>query len=142
MKDRKHNRAVEKTLREELRKDKAKTDTASISKFGLMELSRQRLNPSIESKSYQQCEQCQGRGVVISVEAAAVSFLRRIRMGISKGDISQVNGILPADVANYIQNNKRSELIEIEKRYGTDITINAEHSMPPGGGKLDFAKGE
>lgn len=95
MKDRKHIRVVEKTLREELRKDKAKTDTASISKFGLMELSRQRLNPSIESKSYQQCEQCQGRGMVISVEASAVSFLRRIRMGISRGDISKVNGVLP-----------------------------------------------
>jgi len=127
MKDRKHIRDVEKTLREELRKDKAKTDTASISKFGLMELSRQRLNPSIESKSYQQCDQCQGRGMVMSVEASAVSFLRRIRMGISKGNIREVTGILPANVAGYIQNKKRSELIEIEKRYGTNIVINKDY---------------
>ncbi|MFC1533768.1 ribonuclease E/G [Thermodesulfobacteriota bacterium] len=140
MKDRKHIREVEKTLREELRKDRAKTDISSISKFGLLELSRQRLRPSIESKSYQTCYRCQGRGTVISVGAAAVSYLRRIWMGVSKGDVVRVDGTLPGEVANYIQNRKRNELADLESRYGISIIINSDDSLPPGGGKLEFIR--
>jgi len=142
MKDLKHIREVEKALRAELKKDRAKTDTSRISKFGLLELSRQRLRPSIESKSYQRCDYCQGRGMVMSVGSAAVSFMRRIWMGVSKGDIARVHGVLPAEVANYIQNRKRNDLAVLENRYGVKIDINADHSLPPGGGKLDFIKEE
>ncbi|MBW1912886.1 MAG: Rne/Rng family ribonuclease [Deltaproteobacteria bacterium] len=140
MRGRNHIREVEKALREELKKDRAKTDTSSISKFGIMELSRQRLRPSIESKSYQTCDYCQGRGVVISVGAAAVSFMRRISMGVSKGDIVQVNGTLPTEVADYIQNRKRNDLASIENRFGVSISIVSDHTLPPGEGKLDFVK--
>ena len=82
MRERKHIREVEKVLREELKRDRAKIDTAHISKFGLMELSRQRLRPSIESRSYQPCPYFNGRGLVMSVESAAVSYLRRIWEGV------------------------------------------------------------
>jgi len=140
MKDRRHNREVEKTLREELKEDRAKTDISPISKFGLLELSRQRLRPSIESKSYQICEYCQGRGIVISVGAAAVSYLRRIWKGVSKGDVVRADVVLPVDVANYIQNRKRNELADLEKRYGVTINISDDYSLPPGGGKLEFIK--
>lgn len=142
MRDRNHIREVEKALRDELKKDRAKTDTSHISKFGLLELSRQRLRPSIESKSYQTCNFCQGRGMIISVEAAAVALMRRIWMGISKGNITTVNGLIPMEVANYIQNRKRKELTSLESRYGVNIIINGDHSLPPGGGKLDFIKEE
>ena len=142
MKDRKHIREIEKVFREELKKDRAKTDSSHISKFGLMELSRQRLRPSIESKSYQICEHCQGRGIIMSVEASAVSIMRRIWMGVSKGDIAQVNGTLPMDVATYIQNRKRKELAEIESRYGLTITLHGDPSQSPGNGKLDFIKAD
>ena len=140
MKDRNHIRGVDKVFREELRKDRAKIDTSHISKFGLMELSRQRLRPSIESKSYQTCHYCQGRGVVMSVESAAVSYLRRIWMGVWKGDVQQVNGNLPSEVATYLQNRKRKELGELENRYNVRIFLIGDPSLPPGGGKLDFVK--
>lgn len=140
MKDRKHIREVEKVLREELKKDRAKTDTSHISKFGLMELSRQRLRPSIESRSYQPCQYCHGRGVVISVESASVALLRRIWMGLSKGNVSQVNGTLPLHVAAYLQNRKRKELTELEKRYGVSIVLEGDPSLSPGNGTLDFLK--
>jgi ribonuclease E len=140
MRDRKHIREVEKKLREELKKDRAKTDISHISKFGILELSRQRLRPSIESKSYQICTHCQGRGMVISAGAAAVSYLRRIWVGVSRGDVARVEGTLPEEVANYIQNRKRNELSSLEKRYGVTIIINSDNSMPPGGGKLEFVK--
>jgi len=139
MRESKHVREVEKVLREELKKDRAKVDTSHISKFGLMELSRQRLRPSIESKSYQTCRVCDGRGIVISVESAAVSYLRRILMGVSKGNVSRVEGTLPVDVAGYLQNKKRKELTDIETRYGVTILLHADPFMPPGGGKLEFA---
>ena len=138
MRESKHIREVEKVLREELKKDRAKVDTAHISKFGLMEISRQRLRPSIESKSYQTCRMCDGRGIVISVESAAVSTLRRIQMGVSKGNVSRVEGTLHAEVAGYLQNRKRKELADIEKRYGVTILLHADPFTPPGGGKLDF----
>ena len=140
MRDRKHNREVEKTLREEMKKDRAKTDTSPLSKFGILELSRQRLRPSIESKTYQVCPNCQGRGMVMSVESAAVSVMRRIWMGLSKGDVTQVNGRLCVEVASYLQNRKRKELLDLEDRYNVKIVLNADPSLPPGDHRLDFAK--
>jgi len=142
MKDRKHNREVEKVLKDELKKDRAKTDTTAISKFGLMELSRQRLRPSLESKTYQACPYCQGRGIIMSVESAALSAMRRIWMGMSKGGVAQVNGTLSTDVAHYLQNRKRKELLELEKRYSVLIHLNPDDSLPPGEHKLEFVKKE
>ena len=138
MKDKKHIREVEKLLREETKKDRAKIDTSHISKFGLLELSRQRLRPSIESGSYQTCHYCEGRGLVPSVETASVSFLRRIWMGVSKKGVTQVKGVLPMVVATYLQNRKRKELAQLEYRYGVDIVLQGDPTLPPGSGKLDF----
>ncbi len=140
MKDRKHNREVEKTLREEMKKDRAKTDTSALSKFGILELSRQRLRPSIESKTYQICSQCQGRGMVMSVESAAVSVMRRIWMGLSKGHVTQVNGWVCEGVASYLQNRKRKELLDLEHRYSVKILLHVDAGLPPGEPRLEFVK--
>ena len=140
MKDPKHERAVTKQLREEFKRDKAKINASHISKFGLLELSRQRLRPSIESKSYQICEYCQGRGMVRSVGATSVSFLRQIWVGSSKRNIERVTGVLPSTVADYLLNKKRAELAELEKRYGVSIEIQGNPDLPPWGGNLEFIK--
>jgi ribonuclease E len=142
MKDRGHIREVERIVREELKKDRAKVDTSHISKFGLLELSRQRLRASLESRSYQICQYCNGRGMVLSLESSAVSYLRRIWIAASKGDVNKVSASLPVDVASYLLNRKRKELTDIESRYGVTILIHGEPSLPPGGGKLDLVKGE
>ena len=142
MRERKHIRGVEKVLREELKKDRAKTDISHVSKFGLLELSRERLSPSIESRSYQTCYYCQGRGTIMSVESAVVSLVRRIWMGVWKGGVIQVNGTLPVEVATYLQNRKRKELAELEERYGVGIVLQGDPSLPPGEGKLDFVRGD
>jgi ribonuclease E len=142
MRDKKHIRAIEKTLRDELKKDRAKTDVASISKFGLLELSRQRLRPSIESKTYVTCDHCQGRGTVIGPGAAALSFMRRIQKGVVKDDVSTVIATLPIEVADYILNKKRHELVELEDRHSISIQIKGDLSLPPGGGNLEFKKDE
>lgn len=140
MRDRNHIREVEKLVREKTKEDRAKIDTTHISKFGILELSRQRLRPSIESRSYQICDYCQGRGIVPSVEAASVSFLRRIWMGASNKGVTQVKGVLPVEVATYLQNKKRKELAEFESRYGVDIVLQGDPALPPGSGKLEFSE--
>lgn len=140
MKDKEHNREIEKLLREETKKDRAKIDMSHISKYGLLELSRQRLRPSIESRSYETCQNCQGRGLVLAVGPASVSFLRQISMGVSNKGVTQVKGVLPVEVATYIQNRKRRELAQIESRYSVDIVLQGDPSLPPGSGKLEFIK--
>jgi len=140
MREKKHIREVEKVVRDKAKEDRAKISVSNISKFGLLELSRQRLRPSIESVSYQTCAYCKGRGIVPSVETAAVSFLRRIRMGLSKKGIFQVKGLLPEDVAAYLQNRKRKELAHMEARYGLEITLQGDPSLSPDGGTLEFIK--
>ena len=142
MKDKRHIREVEKALKEEFKKDKAKIDMSRISKFGLVEISRQRIRPPIESRRYHVCRYCHGRGLVQSVESAAVSVLRRISMGLSREGISAVEGRLPAEVASYLQNRKRRELSELESRYGVEITLEADQSLVPGEAELEFIKQE
>jgi len=140
MKDPKHIRDLIKQVKEETKRDRAKMSFSNISKFGLMELSRQRLRPSIESKSYQICEFCQGRGIVRSVEATAVSFLRQIWLGASKGDIETVTCMLPSNVTNYLLNKKRAELAELEKRYGVNIEIQANPNLSPWEGDIKITE--
>ncbi len=140
MKDRKHIREIEKLIREETKEDRAKIDISNISKFGLLELSRQRLRPSIESKSYQTCNYCQGRGLIPSVESASVSLLRQIWMGLSKKGVTQVKGTLPVEVAAYLHNKKRKELAQLESRYRAEIVLQGDPSLSPGNGKLEFLK--
>ncbi len=140
MKERKHIRDLEKFFREETKEDRAKIDVSHISKFGLLELSRQRLGPSIEARSYHRCPYCQGRGLVLSVESAAVSLLRRIWMGVSRKGIIQVKGVFPLEVVNYLQNKKRKELAELESRYGVSIFLQADPQRAPGSGELEFLK--
>jgi len=142
MREKGHNREIEKLLREETKRDRAKIDMSHISKYGLMELSRQRLRPSIESRSYETCRYCHGRGLVPSVGPASVSFLRQISMGLSTKGVTQVNGFLPVEVATYLQNKKRRELSRLESRYGVGITLQGDPSLPPGGGKLEFIKND
>ncbi len=138
MRDKKHIREIERVLKEESKKDRAKMDMAHISKFGLLELSRQRLRPSLESRSYQTCDHCQGRGLVLSVEARSLSVLRRIWMGLAKEGLTQVRGLLPLEVATYLQNRKRKEIAELENRYKVSILLEGNPAITPGGGKLEF----
>ncbi len=142
MRNRKHIQAVEKKVREAMKKDKAKVDFSRISKFGLMQISRQKLGAPIEAGNYRQCEHCKGRGTVRSVETLSLYYLRRIQTGASRKVVGRVECHFPIDVASYLQNNKRAELYEMEKRYNAEISIYAEPDMKPMDNELIFHKGE
>ncbi|NVM20746.1 MAG: Rne/Rng family ribonuclease [Desulfobacterales bacterium] len=132
MRERKHNQAVLKTIKEHTRLDKARIDVGRISKFGLMEISRQRISPSIEYGSFTPCPHCQGRGLIPSAEKLALEFLRRLRSEILKGNLTKVKGIVPVNVADYLLNRKRKEILEAEMRGNLTITIEGDPGMQPG----------
>lgn len=142
MRNKKHIQAVEKKVREAMKKDKAKVDFSRISKFGLLQISRQKLGAPIEAGNYRQCEHCKGRGTVRSVETLSLYYLRRIQTGASRKVVGRIECHFPIDVASYLQNNKRAELHDMEKRYGVEISIIAEPGMKPMDNELLFHKAE
>jgi ribonuclease E len=142
MKETKHDNEVVKVLKNFLKRDKARTTVSRISKFGLLELSRQRIRPPIQFGTYYTCPTCQGKGQVRSTETLALMYLRKIWLGISKGAIATVNGILPLEVANYLLNRKREELCRLEERHKVSIIIEGQPHILPEEGKLEFTKKE
>jgi ribonuclease E len=142
MKETKHDNEVVKVLKNHLKRDKARTTVSKISKFGLLELSRQRIRPPIQFGTYYTCPTCQGKGQVRSIETLALMYLRKIWLGISKGAIATVNGSLPLDVANYLLNRKREELCRLEERHKVTILIDGQPGILPEDGKLEFIKRE
>ncbi len=140
MRESKHQREVEKSLKAETKKDKAKIDLGRISKFGLLEMSRQRIRSSIEYGSYKVCESCAGRGMIRTTEATALAALRMINQRCSKGQVEKVTGRLHPVVANYLLNNKRQEVLSLEKRFGVSIQLEGSFDVRPSQFDLDFIR--
>jgi ribonuclease E len=138
MRNKKHIRDVERQVKTAMKRDKAKVDISRISRFGLMQISRQKMGAPIEKGSYRRCEHCEGRGVVRSVETLALYYLRRIQTGISRKKISRVEARLPLDVGQYLLNKKRLELAELENRHHATIDIIPRPEMKPHENILDF----
>lgn len=138
MEERRHKIEVEKRLKAALRNDKARMDLGRISRFGLLEISRQRIKPTISESSYVICTYCHGRGSVKSDESLAVSVLRRIQAGVAKGNISYVKGTFPADVASYLLNQKREEILRLEKEHDLKIHVTGLPGIPPDKITLEF----
>lgn len=132
MKDGKHKLEVERTLKTHLKKDRARSKVGKISQFGLIEMSRQRIRPSIEFGSYEPCRHCRGKGITASKESLSLSFLRKLRSETLKDGGPMVLGIVPPDVADYLLNSKRKEIIDLEVRRNLSIRIQGNPEMVPG----------
>nr|HID58582.1 Rne/Rng family ribonuclease [Desulfobacterales bacterium] len=132
MRDKKHIRALEKAMRDYTKQDKARINIGKISKFGLLEMSRQRLHTSVELVSFTPCPYCHGKGIVPSVETLALGFLRKLRLEILKTHAAQVKGTVPLNVADYLLNKKRKELLDIESNYDVTVIIEGDTQMLPG----------
>ena len=137
MRETKNRSAVERALREHTKLDKARTRIGRISQFGLLEMSRQRLAPSIEFGSLVSCPSCRGKGWIPSTETLAVRFLRRLKMESSKTGIHKVHGIVPQAVADYVLNKKRKEIVELELLRNMSVVIEGDAELPPGECKID-----
>ena len=138
MKERRHKAEITKSLKKHLKSDKAKTKVGGITKFGLLEMSRQRIRHSITFGSHEPCKYCNGRGQVPSVETQGLAFLRQLNLKTLKPDIVQVNGYLPNSVATYLLNKKRAELSEIEQKRKVTITLEGDSKMTSGQSQIDI----
>lgn len=111
-----HQREVENRLREAVRVDRARVQIGRISRFGLLEMSRQRLSPSLAEASHHICPRCKGTGVIRDNESLALSVLRLIEEEALKDNTSQVLAVVPVSIASYLLNEKRRSINHIEKR--------------------------
>ena len=113
-----HQRAVENRLREAVRQDRARIQISHISRFGLLEMSRQRLSPSLGESSHHVCPRCSGTGTIRDNESLSLSILRLIEEEALKDNTKEVHAIVPVQVASYLLNEKRDAVSAIEKRQG------------------------
>ncbi|MDR1165909.1 MAG: Rne/Rng family ribonuclease [Deltaproteobacteria bacterium] len=132
MRDEKHRREVERKVKEASKLDKAKMDFGYISRFGLMELTRQRIYPPVEAGIYVPCPHCGGKGHVYTPESASVAFLRHCSQFLSlKKGVGSYRVKLNSEVADYVLNNKRADLLRLEERHHIKLSICGDPSMAP-----------
>jgi ribonuclease E len=142
MTDRKHKQNVERALRQALKRDKARIEMSRIGRFGLLELSRQRLRPAVAGRTFVPCVYCDARGLVKSKEAAALTVLRQVRAGLARGGCTRVKVQIPEEVATYLLNQKRSELLRLERLYGLEIQISGHPGMLSRQSNIEFFRGK
>ncbi len=126
MRESKNKQAVEKAFRDELRTDRARSRALKMSSFGLIELTRQRLRPSLQSSTTYRCPHCHGTGTVKSPSAQATEILRLIRVALSRDEVSRIEAAVAAPVAEYLLNQRRAMLAELEKEMNRQIIIKSD----------------
>ena len=124
-----HQREVENRIREATRQDRARIQFSRISRFGLLEMSRQRLSPSLSEASSHICPRCQGTGKVRDNESIALSILRLVEEEAIKENSSQIHAIVPVEVASYLLNEKRKAISGIESRQDVSVVVVPSESM-------------
>jgi ribonuclease E len=118
-----HHREVENRLRDALKMDRARVQIGRISRFGLLEMSRQRLRPSLGESSQNACPRCAGRGTIRGVESLSLSVLRIIEEEAMKENTVRVVARVPVDVGTYLLNEKRELLLDLERRHGVSVML-------------------
>jgi ribonuclease E len=131
MESRKHNGMVERRLKDALKNDRARIQVGTISHFGLMEMSRQRLRPSLNETSFITCPHCLGTGTVRSVESSAIHVLRAIEDEGARRRSAEINVHVAGAVAMYILNHKRDRLMAIERTHGMQVILIADDKLVP-----------
>ncbi len=129
MDENRNDRAVERRIKEALKDDRARIQVGRISTFGLMELSRQRLRPSLFEASTKACDVCSGTGFVRTTESTALHVLRAVEEEGIRGRASQLSVHAPVDVSLYLLNQKRDHLAEIEQRYGLHVYVQGDVTL-------------
>ncbi len=129
MDERKNNAAVEKRMKDKLKTDRARIQVGRISGFGLMEMSRQRLRPGMIEATTAPCPHCHGTGLIRSDDSMALSILRQIEEEGTRRRSREVLVKCPVDIANYLMNQKREHIAQIEARYGLSVRIEGDVTL-------------
>jgi ribonuclease E len=133
MRDPKHRREVEKAFRSEVKADRARSRILRMSQFGVIEMTRQRMRPSLQSSTYLACPNCGGSGYVKSHESMSIELIRLLNLAAGQDQIRTIELSVSPEVTDYLQNEKRSAIAHIEQMTDKRVTI---HSSPEyAGGK-------
>jgi ribonuclease E len=124
-----NKKKVEKAMRDAMRSDKAKYDLTVISKLGLMEIARQRLKSAKLAASYNTCPSCDGHGLLKNVDVAGLAALRKLQTRTTRGNVGRIRVDLPPEVATWLLNQKREEILSGERRYGVQIEIRPNEKL-------------
>lgn len=131
MRDERHRRGVERKLRTCVERDRARTKVLRISPFGLIEMTRQRIRPSLRRSTYEDCECCKGVGQVKTAESMAIEVMRSLMLAASGPDVAEVRVEVHQRVADYLINKKRREMIQMEERYGVLVRVQTGINVSP-----------
>ena len=123
MKEEGHMRAVEKVMEEALKRDRARKKMLKISKFGIIQMTRQRIRPSLKSVIYESCKICEGTGEIKTIESTCLDLMRQIKSIVNNPQIKKIEITSNDVVAGYLLNNKRKRLAELEEKFSKDIII-------------------
>ncbi len=126
----KHRHDIEQQFRKNLKDDRARTRIAAISPFGILEMTRQRMRPSLHKSTFTDCPQCQGNGTVKSTESVVLEVMRRLASAMHDTNVDHVDLTISPDVAFQLLNRKRSSLVDIEKQYGKPVMVRVNGQRP------------
>jgi len=137
MREERHRRGVERALREAIKRDRARTKVLRMSAFGLIEMTRQRIRPSLKRSIYEDCHHCTGAGVVKTAESMAIDVMRLLALATHRDEIRRIAISVHPGVAAYLSNRKRKEIARIESECNMTIQIGFEPSAPAEHLKID-----
>ena len=131
MREERHRRGVERALRDAIRRDRARTKVLRISPFGLIEMTRQRIRPSLRRSVYEDCPSCAGTGLVKTAESVAIDVVRLLLNSLHREGVARIVVEVHERVANYLNNRKRRDLIKFEEDAGVMIGIHSRTDVSP-----------
>jgi ribonuclease E len=125
MRNTRHRKAVEKAFRAAVKPDRARSRILGISRFGVVEMTRQRMRPSLQSSTYLACSHCGGRGFVKSHESLSIEIIRLLNLSASKEQIKRIELFVSPEVADYLQNTKRTAIAQVEQFNDKRVVIHS-----------------
>jgi ribonuclease E len=131
MRDEKHRRGVERALREAVKRDRARTKILKISQFGIIEMTRQRIRPSLKRSVYQDCPHCRGSGQVKTCESMSIDVMRMLQLAAHRDPVQRIQIRVSEDVANYLLNKKRREMAGLEETRNVTIQVQGLQGVAP-----------
>ena len=137
MRKERNRRNVERTLRDAVRRDRARTKILRTSPFGLIEMTRQRIRPSIKRSVYKECPSCAGTGLVKSAESMALEVARKLMTVTSMNQVTRVIVTVEEEVANYLNNKKRRDLVQLEAENNVEVQVVNKEGLSPEFLKID-----
>jgi ribonuclease E len=131
MRKERNRRGVERTLRDAVRRDRARTKILRTSPFGLIEMTRQRIRPSIKRSVYKECPACNGSGLVKSAESMAIEVARKLQHVTGNKQVSRVIVTVEEEVASYLNNKKRRDLVQLEQDNSVEVQVVSKEGLSP-----------